>query len=65
MLDLMRLDFPGVDHDSLAAPVNVQIFSRTNVRKMFALCPKTSSKRGAASEIRTPDLRITSALLYP
>ena len=36
-----------------------------NVRKMFALCPKTSQKRGAASEIRTPDLRITSALLYP
>ena len=39
--------------------------SQKNVRKMFALCPKTSQKRGAASEIRTPDLRITSALLYP
>jgi len=36
---------------------------RTNVRARGAHRLKTSQKRGAASEIRTPDLRITSVSL--
>jgi len=35
---------------------------RAHVRKRGAHPRKASPKRGAASEIRTPDLRITSAL---
>jgi hypothetical protein len=35
---------------------------RAHVRKMYAYPRETSQNRGAASEIRTPDLGITSAL---
>ncbi|MDB9921764.1 hypothetical protein OAD85_08405 [Actinomycetota bacterium] len=48
------------DHGSRLSDAAKETFSK-NVPKMYPYPRKTSQKRGAASEIRTPDLRITSA----